>query len=260
MKRKLLLVTLAAALMLTACGGNEKSDSTAETTAATEAEATPEAEAEDTGAETGDTETETGDTETETEDTEAETEDTAAAAEGEYVKGTSTETGFESEWLGLRYTAPEGMVMSTEEELNEVMGMGQEMLSEDFSELQLEYAKMASVYEMMSKNEAGTTNIIVTVEKLPSSNFSVEDYAEAIKTNLKAVTTVVYTIADDLETVSVGGSDFTKITAQADYSGVNMHQDYYVRVIGDRAVSMALTYVDETASEAEAIINAFEAY
>lgn len=252
MKRKLLLVTLAAAVMLTACGGKEKSDSTAETTTTTEAEATPEAAAEDTGAETGDTETET-------EDAAAEAEDTAAA-EGEYVKGTSTETGFESEWLGLRYTAPEGMVMSTEEELNEVMGMGQEMLSEDFSELQLEYAKMSSVYEMMSKNEAGTTNIIVTVEKLPSSNFSVEDYAEAIKTNLKAVTTITYTISDDLETVSVGGSDFTKITAQADYSGVNMHQDYYVRVIGDRAVSMALTYVDETASEAEAIINAFEAY
>lgn len=252
MKRKLLLVTLAAAVMLTACGGKEKSDSTAETTTTTEAEATPEAAAEDTGAETGDTETET-------EDAAADAEDTAAA-EGEYVKGTSTETGFESEWLGLRYTAPEGMVMSTEEELNEVMGMGQEMLSEDFSELQLEYAKMSSVYEMMSKNEAGTTNIIVTVEKLPSSNFSVEDYAEAIKTNLKAVTTITYTISDDLETVSVGGSDFTKITAQADYSGVNMHQDYYVRVIGDRAVSMALTYVDETASEAEAIINAFEAY
>lgn len=252
MKRKLLLVTLAAAVMLTACGGKEKSDSTAETTTTTEAEATPEAAAEDTGAETGDTETET-------EDAAADAEDTAAA-EGEYVKGTSTETGFESEWLGLRYTAPEGMVMSTEEELNEVMGMGQEMLSEDFSELQLEYAKMSSVYEMMSKNEAGTTNIIVTVEKLPSSNFSVEDYAEAIKTNLKAVTTIAYTISDDLETVSVGGSDFTKITAQADYSGVNMHQDYYVRVIGDRAVSMALTYVDETASEAEAIINAFEAY
>lgn len=251
MKRKLLLVTLAAAVMLTACGGKEKSNSTAETTTTTEAEATPEAAAEDTGAETGDTEAETG-------DTEAETGDTAAA--GDYVKGTSTETGFESEWLGLRYTAPEGMVMSTEEELNEVMGMGQEMLSEDFSELQLEYAKMSSVYEMMSKNEAGTTNIIVTVEKLPSSNFSVEDYAEAIKTNLKAVTTIAYTISDDLETVSVGGSDFTKITAQADYSGVNMHQDYYVRVIGDRAVSMALTYVDETASEAEAIINAFEAY
>lgn len=258
MKRKLLLVTLAAAVMLTACGGKEKSDSTAETTTTTEAEATPEAAAEDTGAETGDTEAETGDTEAETGDTEAETGDTAAA--GDYVKGTSTETGFESEWLGLRYTAPEGMVMSTEEELNEVMGMGQEMLSEDFSELQLEYAKMSSVYEMMSKNEAGTTNIIVTVEKLPSSNFSVEDYAEAIKTNLKAVTTIAYTISDDLETVSVGGSDFTKITAQADYSGVNMHQDYYVRVIGDRAVSMALTYVDETASEAEAIINAFEAY
>lgn len=252
MKRKLLLVTLAAAVMLTACGGKEKSDSTAETTTTTEAEATPEAAAEDTGAETGDTETET-------EDAAADAEDTAAT-EGEYVKGTSTETGFESEWLGLRYTAPEGMVMSTEEELNEVMGMGQEMLSEDFSELQLEYAKMSSVYEMMSKNEAGTTNIIVTVEKLPSSNFSVEDYAEAIKTNLKAVTTIAYTISDDLETVSVGGSDFTKITAQADYSGVNMHQDYYVRVIGDRAVSMALTYVDETASEAEAIINAFEAY
>lgn len=259
MKKKVLFLTLAAALMLTACGGDAES---------TEAETSVEAEAEETETEAEETETE-AETEVEAEaedkaETEAEAEaETEAEAEeavaGEYAKGLVTETGWESEWLGIRYTLPEGMTMSSDEELNEMMGLGQEVLSEDFSELQLKYAEMASVYEMMSKDELGVTNVIVLSEKLPMS-LTAEEYVEVLTQQLAQVSTVQYEVTGDTETVTIGATDFVKLSTEADYDGVKMYQEYYVTVRDDRAATITLTYIDQTAETAEAVRNGFGAY
>lgn len=261
MKKKVLFMTLAAAVVLTACGGNTETESADVETAVTE----------ETDVETKDEEVEEPD---ETDEDEAEpeeavepeeeekeeAEEAAEEAAGDFVKGTITENGWESEWLGLRYTTPEGMTMSTDEELNEMMGLGEEMLSEDFSELQLEYAKMASVYEMMSVDDLGITNVVVTAEKMLVSSMDAEAYADAIRQGLESVSQIDYTISEENEDVTIGGLDFIKVSSVADYSGVSMYQDYYISIIGDRAVSIAVTYVDQSADLAEQVVNAFEAY
>ena len=153
MKRKVLFMTLAMAVVLTACGGNaDKAASSnadanvsedAGTAADDGAESTDDAAestdaADDVQAATAD-EAGVGAADTEAE---AEAEGDGEAASGKYAKGSVSETGWESEFFGLRYTAPEGMGMSTEEELNGLMGLGQEVLSDDFSELQLKYAEL----------------------------------------------------------------------------------------------------------------------
>ncbi len=243
MKKKVLFMTLAAAVVLTACGGNAESESTA-VEAAVEEEAEVEADVEEAD---------------ETEEAAVETEETEEAA-SEFVKGIVTENGWESEYLGLRYTAPEGMAMSTEEELNAMMGLGEEVISEDFSELQLEYAKMSSVYEMMSTDEMGITNVVVTAEKLLVNGMDAEAYADAVRQGLESVSQIDYTISEENEAVTIAGLDFIKVSSVADYSGVSMYQDYYIGIIGDRALSIAVTYVDQSAELAEQVVNAFEAY
>ena len=47
-----------------------------------------------------------------------------------YEKGTITDTDFQSEWLNLKFTPPETVVMNTEEELQSVMKQGQTTLEE----------------------------------------------------------------------------------------------------------------------------------
>lgn len=151
MKRKVLFMTLAMAVVLTACGGNadKAAGSNADANVSEEAGA-----AADDGAESTDT---ADDVQAATADeagvgaadaeagAEAEEEGGGEAAAGKYAKGSVSETGWESEFFGLRYTAPEGMGMSTEEELNDLMGLGQEVLSDDFSELQLKYCGYLSI-------------------------------------------------------------------------------------------------------------------
>lgn len=266
MKRKVLLMALAMTVVLSACGGN----SDKETSSNTDANVSEEAGTEDTDAaedaDAADENSEAEDADVAGEDAgaedadaageDAEAEDSEAAA-GKYAKGTVTETGWESEFFGLRYTAPEGMGMSSEEELNELMGLGQEVLSEDFSELQLKYAELTSVYEMMSVADDQTTNVVVTVEKL-MGKMDASAYVDALEQGLSQVTAINYTLVSDDETIKIGNNDYVKVSYEAESSGVSMYQDYYVRVVDDRAIALTLTYLDESARDN--VLNAFTAY
>lgn len=267
MKRKVLLMALAMTVVLSACGGNSDKEASSNTDANVSEEAGTEdtdaaedaevedaadvagedidAAGEDAGAEDADAAGE-----------DAEAEDSEAAA-GKYAKGTVTETGWESEFFGLRYTAPEGMGMSSEEELNELMGLGQEVLSEDFSELQLKYAELTSVYEMMSVADDQTTNVVVTVEKL-MGKMDASAYVDALEQGLSQVTAINYTLISDDETIKIGNNDYVKVSYEAESSGVSMYQDYYVAVVDDRAIALTLTYIDESARDN--VLNAFTAY
>ena len=256
MKRKVLFMTLAMAVVFTACGGNADKAASSNTQAnvSEDAGAAAEDEAEDTdaAAEAGAEDTDAA------EDVQAAADEAGnGAAAGKYVKGTVTETGWESEFFGLRYTAPEGMGMSTEEELNDLMGLGQEVLSEDFSELQLKYAELTSVYEMMSVADDQTTNIVVTVEKL-MGKMDASAYAKALEQGLSQVSAINYTLISDDETVKLGNSDYLRVSYEAESGGVSMYQDYYIAVVDNRAIALTLTYVDESARDN--VLNAFTAY
>lgn len=264
MKKKVVVLALAAAMMLSACGGSETAEVEANVEAEVE-EAVEEVEedaeevveeaveeAEEVVEEVAEEAVE------ETEESVEEAVEEAEEAASDYVKGLSTETGWESEWIGLRFTAPEGMTMSTEEELNETMGLGQEILSEEFTEQQLAYAELATVYEMMCFDEIGT-NVILMAEKLPMT-LTAEQYVEILSEQITSVTAVTYEVVSSDEVVTIGGLDFNKLVCVADYDGTALCQDYYVTVIEDRAVALTLTYTDDTADRADTIISGFAAY
>ena len=249
MKKKALFAVLAAAVMLPACSGKPGSEMDSGNPSG--AQESPAAEGAGTDA--------LPETETEADNEEGEEEPEAGIGDG-YVKGTVTDTGWESEYLGMRYIMPEGMLMATEEELNQVMGLGAEILSGDINELQMEYARMRTVYEMMSTDATGATNVVLTVEKLLFSNMDAEQYVQSLEQGLKKMSAISYTVLSDDETVEIAGMDYIKVSVQAQSGDVAVNQDYYVRVADGRAVSFVITSQEETAQQAEAVLNAFTAY
>ena len=254
MKKKVLFMTLAMAVVLTACGGNADKAASSNT----DTNVSGEAGTEDAGTKAADAAEDDAAADDAAENAdEAEAESGQEAATGKYAKGTVTENGWESEFFGLRYTTPEGMGMSTEVELNELMGLGQEVLSDDFSELQLKYAELTSVYEMMSVADDQTTNVVVTVEKL-MGKMDASAYVKALEQGLSQVSAISYTLISDDETVKLGNGEYVRVSYQAEASGVSMYQDYYVRVVDDRAIALTLTYLDESARDT--VLNAFTAY
>lgn len=187
------------------------------------------------------------------------TEEPAEEASSDYTKGTSTETSYESEWIGIRFTAPEGATMMTEEELNEMMGISQDMLSEDFNDLQLKIAEMNTVQEMMCTAADGIPNVTIAAEKI-QSNMTLEEYMEMLKSTLEQVTSMAYTVELTDEVVTIGGKDFTKLSAVAEVDGATLNQDFFAMIQGDRAVSITLTYAEGFEDAADEMLNSFEAY
>lgn len=268
MKRKSVVAVLMAAMMLsaTACGNDAaetKADPVTETSAETEtetetednaeAEAESEAEAEPEADTSGE-----ADTETETEPEES-ADDQEEEASGAYEKGTVDGNNFESAWLGVRYEAPEGFIMASEEELEQLLLTGGELIYEDDAQKFIDYAKLTTVYEMMTylpqANNAGDPNLNLVVEK---NNASAEEYGEALKAQMDVMYAQAEVEWKDVTNAAVGGIDCLEYDVSINIEGQALNQSYYIADKDGRVICFILSYTDAQKENADALMNAFK--
>lgn len=181
-----------------------------------------------------------------------------------YVKGTITENGFESEWMGLRFTKPATAIMATQEQMDAVMLQGlQAMYGEQAAEM-FDYATMSSVNEMQAAWLAGYPVVQVVVEKMPMAGFTEEVYLSAVVENLNATSEIsgyVYTFDEELYSVELAGQEYIGLATSVDAGvGVTIYQDYLVREKDGRMILIAFTYIDAMESYVEEALAAFSAY
>ena len=178
-----------------------------------------------------------------------------------YVKGEVTETSWESEYLGMRFECPEGYVMATAEELDQMIEAGGEIVYEDEDSFAIDYAKAVTVYEMSAASEEGIPNVSISVDKIPFGEADVDAYFDAVETQLSELQSddIQYEIGDR-STAEIDGIEFTVLSALATTSGVTMNQDYYGRVVEDRVMVIIVTYAEEYGITADDILNGFSAY
>lgn len=248
MQRKHLLLILAMAVILTACGrkavieGNDHGQEITE-------------ESEQNG------EDEETDLPSEAEFPEASQAEMPEQGENasQFAKGIVSESGWESQWINMRFTAPDGTRMASEEELDELMGISEELLAEDLSDMQMKYAELTSVREMMCYDERTKTNVIVSVDRLPLK-MSEEIYAEQLEQSLLAVSAMTYEKAGEDEEVEIAGGSYLRSCYQVEAMGQHLRTDYYIRMIEDRVVSVVLTYGEDGEELASSMVSGFEAY
>lgn len=256
MRKKLVLSALAAAVMITACAGrtgtgNEKSEPVA-----MQEESAVEEEEQLSGAENQEP---SEIIQAEMPEQEAEEHEGQEENVPEFSKGTLSGSSWESEWIGMRFTAPEGSRMSTEEELDQLMGISEELLAEDLSGAQLKYEELASVSEMMCYDELTKSNVVVSVDRMPFE-MSEEDYSERLELLLTSVSALKYEKQGEDEAVEIAGIPYLKCTYRVEGLGQVMQTDYYVRMIGDRAVSLAVTFEEGNEEQAASLSGGFAAY
>ncbi|MBP3576756.1 MAG: hypothetical protein J6K15_01470, partial [Lachnospiraceae bacterium] len=70
--------------------------------------------------------------------------------EDTYAKGTVTEEGFASEWMNLRFTCQPGVIMKTQDELDELMRQNAVLMYGEKAEEMLNYTALTTVTEMMA--------------------------------------------------------------------------------------------------------------
>ena len=152
------------------------------------------------------------------------------ASDSPYQKGTSTETGFESEWLNLKFTPPENIIMNSEEELQSVMKQGQDTLEEssslDFSDDDLS----GTVYEMMASSEAGFPNVSLVVEDATQEDLTEDEYFAALQQMLDT-TDLGYTYSEPASE-EIGGLTFRTMGASVTVNDYEVLQKYCTRKTG----------------------------
>ena len=149
--------------------------------------------------------------------------------------------------------------MLSDEGMEALMGIGEDIISENYSEKQREYLEMTSLYEMLGTNAEGDANVAVTVEKLMVRGMDTEDYKKAALLHLRMMQEPAYEILDDSGTAEIAGETFAMVKTRVD-SGGEYFQDYYFRVSGDRALIITITYAEATSEQAAAIFDGFGAY
>ena len=180
-----------------------------------------------------------------------------------YEKGVLTETSFESEYLDLRFTAPDGYIMATQEDMDELIDFGGETTYVDGNKLNLDYAKAATVYEMMVSAPVGYPNVFVLVEKLLLSNMSVDQYLDSLKDQLLNVDSLDYMISDERVSVKVAGENYTQLSTVIHYPnmpGLEVIQNYLVRKIDNRVLCFIVTYTANTKDKTDTLLTFFTKY
>lgn len=182
-----------------------------------------------------------------------------------YEKGIVTDTEFESEWIGVRFTAPANVIMATQEEMDIAMRQGAELMYGENADVLMDYAQLTSVTEMTATHIYGT-NVVVQVEKLSAlyARMTEEQYLEVLKNNLSstmATSGFVYTFGENTSIEEIGGQEYRKLSVMTDYGvGIMVYQDFCVRKIDDRMVAFTFSYREDTKEDAEALKNAFAPY
>jgi hypothetical protein len=168
----------------------------------------------------------------------------------DYERGKLTETGFESKYLDIRFTLPEGFVMATEEDMLQMMGIGA-----DIAGVNKKIVELTTVYEMMVSAVTGNPNVILIVEKPLFSNITTEQYFDALKTNLLNLNTRDYVIDDQITSVEIAGYTYKQLNASL--PSLALLQNYIVRKQGNRMIGFIITYTLETKQNLEILMTGF---
>lgn len=178
-------------------------------------------------------------------------------AEERYHKGTITKTGWESRFIGLRYTNPEGMSMSTEEELDEMNELETGTPSMIFNQNELGKAKLTTVFEMISMSDDQSIIAGVCVERV-IDKVDISQFIEDFESQMNRNPFVNYTLISDNETVKIGNSNYIMVSYMIESNNLFRYQDSYFRIVGDRVIMIFFNFNDEKARDN--ILNAFTAY
>lgn len=165
----------------------------------------------------------------------------------EYTAGVRTEKEYTSEWMGLKYTLSDSMVMATDEEILQYMEAGDEMLYTDSGEI--DYENLGVVYEMAAVDATTSENLSIVVEKLALSGMSEAQYMEAVKQTLTQVDNAEVTLGEE-STCMVAGLEFRRIDYSMDLGGQTLMQTMLFRKMDDRMVGITFTYLEEASLEA----------
>ena len=177
---------------------------------------------------------------------------------GSYEIGTIDGDNFESEWLSLRFTAPEGFLMSSREEMMEMMAVGMEMMDVDAGTAA--WADMATVSEMSAMLPTGLASATVVTERVFQAAMTVEQYVEAAIQGVETALGWDVTLTSEITPINFAGQQWYTYTANIEAFGMDWSYRYFVRRFDNRMALITIYALEGQEDYLDVLTDAFRAY
>ena len=162
---------------------------------------------------------------------------------GDYVPGVRTDTGYENESLGFRFTPGENMVMASEEELEQIMSQGLDEVVEEgvLSQDNVDQSRVTTSYEMYALDPISGVNISIMVEDLPVAGITESLYMEIYRSSMEQ--TGLETDLKEPEDMELAGVQFLGMDGVLAYNGQEIGQLLLVKKVESRKIlAVILSY------------------
>ena len=177
---------------------------------------------------------------------------------GDYVVGTIDGNEFFSEWLNLRFTAPSGFIMATQEEMWEFTQLGMEVA--DIDPAIANWAEMAVAFEMMAMTLDGMVSVTVLTERVMLRAMTVEQYFEAMLQGVRDSLGWIVDFNYDMEPVNFAGLEWYTATSTVQAFGMDFTYRYFVRRFDNRMAVITIYAITGQEAQIDILVNAFRAY
>jgi hypothetical protein len=157
------------------------------------------------------------------------------------TRGVIEDSVYSSAYAGLSFTAPEGWVYATDEELAKLMDLGADKLSEAGMEFSEEALNKQVIYDMQAKDPVTGANVLLLYENLAltgSTGITETEYIELTMKQLTDADVYQYEFGEITE-AELGGQHYQTVLAEmTDYS---VFQHYYVRKLDKYILCVIIT-------------------
>ncbi len=191
------------------------------------------------------------------------------AQRGAYIKGNMIDNNtYENDWMGIRFTAPDGFRLLTEEELEAYSEDVEARAAEDNTAAEEDSAALGventdvltdEEVEMFCASTTSISYVIISAGQLLDPSITRDQYIEVLKQDFQE--TLNAEMNPSVEDIVIAGHEFTKLqgTATIDVDGNEIIQycDLYCTRVDD-IIYEILVGDDEESSEAAGLINSFE--
>ena len=148
---------------------------------------------------------------------------------------------YENSFLGVKFELPNGWERLDNEQIAEMMNLGNTIVSNDLN-ADIEEIKDLNSACYMVANDTSTGNNITIMSEKPILNVTTGKYLESLKSGLEQMTTIKYVIGETSKE-TVAGKTYDTLTATATVNGVSLVQKYYVRKVDNYVLAIIATSI-----------------
>ncbi len=167
------------------------------------------------------------------------------------MRGTITDNTYTNTSLGITLTLPDGWRFYSTSEIASVMNITKEILEDPDI---LDSTDISTFMDFMAVDAKETNNINMSIENLATTgnqNLSDEELLAMLQEQVQQqLPSAQYTFSQST-TVTLGNGQFLKTEAQCTYLGIHMSQYIYIRKLGNHAVAITATLIDDSLTSAD---------